>query len=60
MLVNAILPERGITSVKLNPTENVGLREDSRENAKKMKDLGLEADIICKATGLTEKEVAAL
>ena len=32
MLVNAILPDQGITSVKLNPTENAGLREDSRSS----------------------------
>ena len=32
MLVNAILPEKGITSVTLNPQENVGLRKEARRS----------------------------
>ena len=31
-LINAILPEKGITSVELEPTENMGIREDARSS----------------------------
>ncbi|MBO4566682.1 MAG: hypothetical protein J5695_05600 [Bacteroidales bacterium] len=37
-----------------------GQAKTTRENAKKFKDLGVEPEIICQATGLTAEEVAAL
>ena len=56
----AELDEKSRLRTAINSGREEGRAEEKLENARKLKALGVDAAIICKATGLSPEEVEAL